>query len=143
MIVMMSCRTQKTIEIQRTADTVFVHKTDTIKKTETKYQTIYKYNKDSIETNKYTVDDTVYIEKTRWKTDIQYVYLERQDSTKEVKNDSIYKNRNNINNREVIKEKSKSLIEKIKEEIGGWILYVLVFLGCILLLKNTKFKDKI
>jgi len=139
----MSCRTQKTIEIQKISDTVFVHKTDTIKKTETKYQTIYKYNKDSIETNKYTVGDTVYIEKTRWKTDIQYVYLEKQDSTKETKNDSIYKNRNIINNREIIKEKSRSLIEKIKEEIGGWILYALVFLGCILLLKNTKIKDKI
>lgn len=143
MITMMSCRTQKMIEIQKTADTVFVHKTDTIKKTETKYQTIYKYNKDSIETNKYTVGDTVYIEKTRWKTDIQYVFLERQNSIKKVSNDSTFRSKNNINNKEVIKEKSKSVFEKIKEELGGWILYALVFLGCILLLKNTKIKDKI
>lgn len=138
-----ACRTQKTIEIRKTADTVFVHKTDTIKKTETKYQTVYKYNKDSIETNRYTAGDTVYVEKTRWKTDIQYVYLERQDSTKEVKNDSIYRNKNIINNKEVIKEKSKSIIEKVKEEIGGWVIYVLLFLGCIILLKNTKIKEKL
>ena len=141
MITMMSCRTQKTIEIQRTADTVFVHRTDTIKKTETKYQTIYKYNKDSIETNKYTVGDTVYVEKTRWKTDIQYVFLNRQDSIKEQHSDSTYRSKKD--NQIIVKEQRKSMWGNLKNNLKDIVIYVLVFLGCIIVLKNTKFRDKL
>ena len=138
-----ACRTQTLTELKEIHDTVNIVKRDTVEKVKTQYKNVYLFKKDSTEVNKYAKGDTVYIEKTRWKTDIQYIYLERQDSTKEVKNDSTYRSKNNINNREVIKEKSKSLIEKVKEELGGLILYALIFLGCILLLKNTKIKDKL
>lgn len=142
-MILSACRTQKTIELKEIHDTVNIVKRDTIEKVKTQYKNVYLFKKDSTEVNKYTKNDTVYVEKTRWKTDIQYLYLERQDSTKEVKNDSTYRSKNNINNREVIKEKSKGLIEKIKEELGGWVVYILLVLGCIILLKNTKIKDKI
>lgn len=142
-MILSACRTQTLTELKEIHDTVNIVKRDTIEKVKTQYKNVYLFKKDSTEVNKYTKNDTVYIEKTRWKTDIQYVYLERQDSTKETKNDSIYKNRNNINNREIVKEKSKSIIEKVKEEIGELILYALVFLGCIIVLKNTKIKDKL
>lgn len=137
-----ACRTQTLTELKEIHDTVNIVKRDTIEKVKTQYKNVYLFKKDSTEVNRYAKNDTVYVEKTRWKTDIQYVYLERQDSTKEVKNDSTYRSKNNINNSEVIKEK-KSLIEKVKEELGGLILYALIFLGCIILLKNTKIKHKL
>lgn len=142
-MILSACRTQTLTELKEIHDTVNIVKRDTIEKVKTQYKNVYLFKKDSTDVSRYIKGDTVYVEKTRWKTDIQYIYLEKQDSTKETKNDSIYKNRNIINNKEIIKEKSKSLIEKIKEEIGGWILYVLVFLGCIIVLKSTKFTDKI
>ena len=136
-----ACRTQTLTELKEIHDTVNIVKRDTIEKVKTQYKNVYLFKKDSTEVNKYTKNDTVYVEKTRWKTDIQYVYLDRQDSTKEVKNDSTYQSKKN--NQIIVKEQRKSLIEKIKEEIGELILYALIFLGCIILLKNTKIKDKL
>ena len=138
-----ACRTQKTIEIQKTADTVFVHHSDTIREIKTDTKIIYDYNKDSISEKSYNRNDTVFTDRYFYNTQIKYIYKDSSDSIKEQHSDSTYRSKNNINNREVIKEKSKSLIEKVKEELGGLILYALIFFGCIILLKNTKIKDKL
>lgn len=137
------CRTQKTIEIQKTADTVFIHHSDTIREIKTDTKIIYDYSKDSISEKSYNRNDTVFTDRYFYNTQIKYIYKDSSDSIKKQHSDSTYRSKNNINNKEIIKEKSKSVFEKIKEEIGELILYALLFLGCIIVLKNTKIKDKL
>lgn len=136
-----ACRTQKTIEIQRTADTVFVHHIDTIREIKTDTKIIYDYNKDSISEKSYNRNDTVFTDRYFYNTQIKYIYKDSSDSIKKQHSDSTYQSKKD--NQIIVKEQRKSILENLKNNLKDIVIYLLFLLGCIIVLKNTKIKDKI
>ena len=136
-----ACRTQKTIESQKTADTVFVHHSDTIREIKTDTKIIYNYNKDSISEKSYNRNDTVFTDRYFYNTQIKYIYKDSSDSIKKQHTDSIYQSKKD--NQIIVKEQHKSMWENLKDNLKDIVIYLLFLLGCIIVLKNTKIKDKL
>ena len=137
---MISCSTQKTIQQETTKnDTLVVYKTDTIEKTKTEYKNVYLYRNDSSEVNRYSHNDTMFIEKTIWHKDIQYIYIDKTDSVKENKKDSTYQSKKN--NQVIVKEQRKSMLDSLKDSLKDIVIYLAFFFGCLLLLKTMKNND--
>lgn len=137
---MISCRTQKTIQQERIkSDTVFVHHSDTIREIKTDTKIIYNYSKDSVSEKSYNRNDTVFTDRYFYNTQIKYIYKDSSDSIKENKVDSTYKSKKN--NEIIVKEQRKSMIEYFKDNLKDIVIYLLVFFGCLLLLKTMKNYD--
>ena len=140
LLLITSCGTQKTIQQETTKnDTLLIYKTDTVEKIRNEIKNVYLYRNDSSEVNKYTNNDTVYIEKTYWHKDIKYIYVDKQDSIKEKQNDSIYQSKND--NQVIVKEQRKSMIDNLKDSLKSIVIYLVFFFGCLLLLKTLKNND--
>ena len=137
---MISCRTQKTIQQETTkSDTVFVHHSDTIREIKTDTKIIYNYSKDSVSEKSYNRNDTVFTDRYFFNTQIKYIYKDSSDSIKENKVDSTYKSKKD--NQFTVKEQRKSMIEYFKDNLKDIVIYLLVFFGCLLLLKTMKNYD--
>ena len=137
MMLITSCRTQKTIQTETIkSDTIHIIKKDTVEKIKTEFKNVYIYKNDSSEVNKYSKNDTTYIEKTIWHKDVKYIYIDKTDSIKENKQDSVYKSKKD--NQVIVKEQRKSMIQNFKDSLKDIVIYLVVFFGCLLLLKMWK-----